>query len=59
MSWGERQHKKLLRGYGGAPRGKQRTVKRTKKQAMMLTCKVCGYTLVRRGVRLKKVELKR
>ncbi len=58
-SWGERQHKKLLKGYGGSPRGKQRTVKTTKKQSMMLKCKKCSYTVVRKGVRLKKAEIAR
>ncbi len=59
LSWGQRQHEKLLKGYGGSPRGKQRTVKTTKKQVLMLTCKDCGYTMVRKGVRLKKIEVEK
>ncbi len=56
-SWGERQHKRLLKGYGSTPRGKQKQVKTTKKQSMLLKCEKCGYVSVRKGVRLRKMEV--
>ena len=60
LSWGQRQMEKLERGYGSSPRGRlRRPAKTTKKQVVMLKCKVCGYTIVRKGIRISKLEIAR
>ncbi|RLG17690.1 50S ribosomal protein L44e [Nanoarchaeota archaeon] len=59
---GRRKLKKLEKGYGGSPYPKYEKasrvgVKVTKKAAFKLTCKVCGKSVTREGIRLKKVEM--
>ncbi len=59
MAAGRRRYDKKLRGYGGQPRPRQRkTAKTTKKMTVQLSCKDCGYTVSRLGIRLKKLEIK-
>ncbi|MDI9619903.1 MAG: 50S ribosomal protein L44e [Candidatus Nezhaarchaeota archaeon] len=58
LAEGERRYARKKRGYGSKRKPEQkRTAKVTKKQVLKLTCKKCGYTMHRRGVRLKKLEL--
>lgn len=55
---GERRFKKKQKGYGGMKRPVQHNqAKVTKKQTLMLECKECTYKLMRKGIRLKKVEI--
>jgi large subunit ribosomal protein L44e len=55
---GERRYAKLKKGYGGQKRPEQHNqAKTTKKHSLKLRCKECGYTLQRKGVRLKKMEV--
>ncbi len=59
LSAGRRHHEKELRGYGGQKFPElKRTAKTTTKQLLKLKCKVCGHTLERLGIRLRKIELK-
>lgn len=56
---GARRYERKQRGYGGQKKPIQRrTAKTTKKQALQLTCKVCGYTIQKVGIRLRKMEIK-
>lgn len=60
MSWGARKHEEEKKGYGGQKYPELvRTAKTTKKVTLKLKCKVCGYTLMKKGIRLRKAELKR
>ena len=60
MSWGARKHEEDKKGYGGQKFPELvRTAKTTKKVTLKLKCKNCGYVLMRKGVRLRKAELKR
>ena len=60
MSWGARKHEEDKKGYGGQKFPELvRTAKTTKKVTLKLKCKNCGYTLMKKGVRLRKAELKR
>lgn len=55
---GERRFKKKQKGYGGMKRPVQHNqAKVTKKQTLVLECKECTYKLMRKGIRLKKVEI--
>ncbi len=55
---GERRFKKKQKGYGGMKRPVQHNqAKVTKKQSLRLECKECTYKLMRKGIRLKKVEI--
>lgn len=59
LAIGARHHEWDKHGYGGQKYPElKRTAKTTKKATMKLTCKKCGYTLLKKGIRLKKAELK-
>ncbi|WP_309491961.1 50S ribosomal protein L44e [Candidatus Hecatella orcuttiae] len=58
LSAGARHHERDKHGYGGQKFPElKRTSKTTKKAVVKLTCKQCGYTLQKRGIRLRKVEV--
>jgi len=55
---GERHQAERKKGYGGQKFPEQHNqAKVTKKSSLMLECKKCGYSMQRRGIRLKKAEL--
>jgi large subunit ribosomal protein L44e len=55
---GERRFKVKHKGYGGMKRPVQHNqAKVSKKQSLKLECKECGYTVQRKGLRLKKAEV--
>lgn len=55
---GERHQARRKKGYGGQKFPLQHNqAKVSKKQTLMLECKECGYTLQRKGIRLKKAEV--
>ena len=55
---GERRQAVRKKGYGGQKFPLQHNqAKVSKKQSIMLKCGECGYTLQRRGIRLKKAEV--
>ena len=55
---GERHQAVRKKGYGGQKFPLQHNqAKVTKKQSLRLECNECGYTLMRKGIRLKKAEL--
>ncbi len=55
---GERRQASRKKGYGGQKFPEQHNqAKVTKKQSLMLKCKECSYTLQRKGMRLKKLEV--
>lgn len=59
LAEGTRRYRRKQKGYGGQKKPKQRrTAKTTKKQSLKLKCKVCGYTIQRAGMRVKKIEIK-
>lgn len=59
LAAGARRHEREKHGYGGQKYPElKRTAKTTKKIGLQLKCKECGYTLQRKGVRLRKAELK-
>lgn len=59
LAEGTRRYRRKQKGYGGQKKPKQRrTAKTTKKQSLKLKCKVCGYTIQRAGIRVKKIEIK-
>jgi len=59
MAAGRRRYNKKLKGYGGQPRPiLRKTAKTTKKMTLQLSCKDCGYTIQRSGIRLRKLEIK-
>jgi large subunit ribosomal protein L44e len=46
------------KGYGGQRDPRQRKfAKTTKKQTILLSCRTCGYTLHRYGIRIRKLEI--
>ncbi|RLF23394.1 MAG: 50S ribosomal protein L44e [Thermoprotei archaeon] len=58
LAAGQRRYEAKCKGYGSKRKPEQkRFAKTTKKQVLKLTCKECGYTLHRKGIRLKKIEL--
>jgi large subunit ribosomal protein L44e len=58
LSQGRRRYNRKLTGYGSQPKPEQKKfAKTTKKQSLVLKCKKCGYTLMRYGIRLKKLEI--
>ncbi len=58
LAKGERRHERERRGYGGQKYAiLKRKAKTTKKQALKLKCKQCGYTRQKKGIRLKKMEI--
>ncbi len=55
---GTRRHAEDRKGYGGKKFPElKRTAKTTKKQTLKLKCKECGYTLMKHGIRLRKLEI--
>ncbi|MCI4438264.1 50S ribosomal protein L44e [archaeon] len=59
LARGERHHERVDRhGYGGSKAPIANPVKTTKKQTIKLKCKVCGFTIVKEGLRLRKLEIK-
>lgn len=58
LSAGARHHERDKHGYGGQKFPElKRTSKTTKKTVVKLTCKQCGYTLQKHGIRLRKAEV--
>jgi large subunit ribosomal protein L44e len=58
LAKGERRHAREKRGYGGQKYALQREFsKTTKKQTLKLKCKVCGFTIHKDGMRLRKLEI--
>ena len=59
LAAGARRHEREKHGYGGQKFPElKRTAKTTKKVVLKLSCKKCGYTLQRKGVRIRKPEMK-
>ena len=59
MAEGERRYAAKKKGYGSKRAAEQkRFAKVTKKQVLKLICKECGYILHKKGIRLKKLEIK-
>ena len=59
LAKGERAHERERHGYGGQKYPMlKRKAKTSKKQTLKLKCKECGYTLHRKGIRLKKIAIK-
>jgi len=55
---GERKHEDKKKGYGGQKFPFQRNkAKTTRKHSLRMTCRICGYSLQRAGLRLKKLEV--
>ncbi len=60
MAAGERHHEQVDRhGYGGQKAPLAKPVKTTKKQTLKLKCSKCSYTIQKRGIRIKKLEVAR
>ncbi|MCS7142984.1 MAG: 50S ribosomal protein L44e [Aigarchaeota archaeon] len=60
MAIGARRHERELRGYGGQKYPIQRNKsKTTDKKTTCLKCKKCGHVSMRRGIRMKKLEIVR
>jgi large subunit ribosomal protein L44e len=58
LAKGERHHDREKRGYGGQKYPLQREfAKTTKKQTLKLKCKVCGFTIHKDGIRLRKLVI--
>jgi len=59
LAAGERHHERIDRhGYGGSKAPIQRRkVKTTKKQALKLKCRKCGFVVQKNGIRLRKLEI--
>ena len=55
---GERRQARRKKGYGGQKFPEQHNqAKVTKKQVLILRCNECNYALMRKGIRLKKLEI--
>ena len=58
MSQGDRRMKRKHKGYGSFPKPIQkRFAKTTKKTVLKMKCKDCGFIILSKGLRLKKVEI--
>ncbi len=58
LAEGQRRYERKCKGYGSSRKPKQkRFAKTTKKIAVKLQCRVCGYIQVRSIGRLKRLEL--
>lgn len=58
LSEGQRRYDRKNEGYGSTRKPEQkRYAKTTKKQVLRYKCKKCGYTIMKRGLRLKKLEI--
>ena len=57
-SIGARRHAEDKKGYGGQKFPElKRTAKTTKKQTLMMKCKVCKYIIQKHGMRVRKLEI--
>jgi len=55
---GERRHKEDRKGYGGQKYPEQKkTAKTTKKQTIKVKCNECKHQMIRKGIRLRKMEI--
>ena len=57
LSAGRRRYDRKKKGYGQPKPIQKKTAKTTKKQTLKLQCKTCGYIILRKGIRLKKLEI--
>jgi len=58
LAIGERRHEREKKGYGGQKYPLQkRFAKTTKKLALRLKCKVCGFSRQKDGIRLRKLNI--
>lgn len=58
LAEGNRRYARKNEGYGGQRDPRQRkTSKTTKKQTLMLKCKICNRIIERLGIRLRKLEI--
>jgi large subunit ribosomal protein L44e len=59
LTWGQRQFRRVMRGYGGYPRPLPDNAKPTKKLDLRYKCTVCGkmHTRSNGGFRVSKFEL--
>lgn len=58
LAEGQRRYERKNLGYGGKRKPEQhRFAKVTKKVSLMLKCQKCGYTIMKPGMRIKKVEI--
>jgi large subunit ribosomal protein L44e len=58
MSRGARKHAEEKKGYGGQKFPELvRTAKTTKKATLKLKCKECGFSQMKKGMRLRKLEI--
>ena len=58
LRWGVIKHEEEKKGYGGQKWPEQkRKAKTTKKIVIKLICKECGYTLIKEGIRVRKIEI--
>lgn len=58
LAEGNRRYARKKKGYGGQPGPIQRkTAKTTRRLALQLTCRDCGYVSQRPGTRLRKLEI--
>lgn len=58
LAKGARQHEWELHGYGGQKYPIQRKKSKvTQKQTLKLICTVCGYTIHKEGIRMRKLEI--
>ncbi len=59
LTWGQRQFREVLSGYGGYPRPLPDSNKPTKKYDLRFKCKECGKMNVQKaGFRVSKFEIK-
>jgi large subunit ribosomal protein L44e len=60
MKRGTIRHEKEKKGYGGQKFPEQkRKAKTTKKQTLKYTCKECGHTIQKKGMRLRRLTIER
>ncbi|MEM0440265.1 MAG: 50S ribosomal protein L44e [Candidatus Caldarchaeum sp.] len=60
LAIGARRHERELKGYGGQKYPIQRKKsKTTDKKTLVLKCVTCGRSVMREGIRLKKLEVVR
>ncbi|QKQ99436.1 50S ribosomal protein L44e [Metallosphaera tengchongensis] len=58
LSEGQRRYERKNLGYGSTRKPEQkRYAKVTKKQVLTYKCQKCGYTIMKHGLRVKKLEL--
>ena len=58
LAIGARRHERAKKGYGGQGWPLQKKFsKTTKKQVLKLKCKDCGFTIQKKGIRLRKLTI--